>query len=158
MCFQVRTPIHITNFICVFRSSVRVQDLGFFGLKSAGASFSRRLADCMRTLGYTSCKADPDLWFKPMVRPDDGFKYYAYVLLYVDNCLCIHHDATSTLLKIDKYFPMKKDSIGDPDIYLGAKLRKVTLQNGVHCWAQSSSKYIQDLLLNLSSSGNIYQS
>ena len=40
-----------------------------YGLKSAG-SFRNHLADCMRTLGYKSCLADPDLWYKPMVRPD----------------------------------------------------------------------------------------
>jgi hypothetical protein len=64
-----------------------------YGLKSAGASFSRHLADCMRELGYTSCKADPDIWMKEMVRPEDNFRYYAYILLYVDDVLCIHHDA-----------------------------------------------------------------
>ena len=34
-----------------------------YGLKSVGASFQSYLANCMRDLGYTSCKADPDLWF-----------------------------------------------------------------------------------------------
>jgi hypothetical protein len=43
-------------------------------LKSAGSSFPRHLVDCMRTIGWTSCNADPDLWFKPVERPDDGFK------------------------------------------------------------------------------------
>ena len=36
----------------------------FYGLKSAGASFRNHLAECMRNLGYSSCLADPDLWFK----------------------------------------------------------------------------------------------
>jgi hypothetical protein len=62
----------------------------------------------------------------------------------VDDCLCIHHDAdASSLHEIDNYFSMKKPgSTGDPDIYLGAKLHKVTMQNGVQCWAQPSSKYL----------------
>ena len=34
-----------------------------YGLKSAGASFGRHISDCMRTMGFESCKADPDLWF-----------------------------------------------------------------------------------------------
>lgn len=55
-----------------------------YGLKSAGSSFRNHLADCMKTLGYKSCLADPDLWYKPMVRPEDGFKYYAYMLAYVE--------------------------------------------------------------------------
>ena len=48
-----------------------------YGLKSAGASFRSHLASCMRDLGYTSCKADPDLWFKATVRPTDQTQYYA---------------------------------------------------------------------------------
>jgi hypothetical protein len=43
-----------------------------YGLKSAGAAFRAHLASCMRELGYTSCKADPDLWLKPETQPDDG--------------------------------------------------------------------------------------
>ena len=34
-----------------------------YGLKSAGVSFSRHISDCMRTMGFEPCKADPDLWF-----------------------------------------------------------------------------------------------
>jgi ribosomal protein L31E len=119
-----------------------------YGLKTAGSSFQRHLADCMRMIGYQSCKADPDLWYKAMVRPEDGFKYYGYVLLYVDDCLCINHDAERALQEIDKYFPMKAGSIGDPDIYLGAKLRKVRLTNGVEAWAMSPSKYVKDAVAN----------
>ena len=66
-----------------------------------------------------------------MVRPEDNFKYYAYMLLYVDACLVIHHDVEMTLTELDHYFAMKKGSIRDPDIYLGAKLRAVELNNGV---------------------------
>ena len=46
-----------------------------YGLKSAGASFGRHLADCMRNLGYEPCKADGDLWIKPMTRPDAGVTF-----------------------------------------------------------------------------------
>ena len=93
-----------------------------YGLKSTGAAFRNHLADCMRMLGYTSCLADQDVWLRAEVRPSDGHKYYSYMLLYVDDTLCIHHDAESTIRRIDKYFKMKDGSIGDPDIYLGAKL------------------------------------
>ena len=29
----------------------------------------------------------------PMVRPDDGFFYHEYFLIYVDDVMVIHHDA-----------------------------------------------------------------
>lgn len=95
-------------------------------------------------MGYQSCHADWDLWLKPAVRPSDGPKYYAYVLLYVDDCLAVGHDATTQLEEIDNYFAMKAGSIGDPDLYLGGKLKEMTLENGVNAWAISSSKYVQE--------------
>ena len=115
-----------------------------YGLSSAGASFGRHLADCMCALGYESCKEDVDLWYKPMTRPEDNVPYYAYVLLYIDDCMAISHNATTTLQEINKFFQMKPGSIGDPDVYLGGKLRKIRLPNGVLAWANLSFKYVQD--------------
>ena len=119
-----------------------------YGLKSAGAAFRAHLASCMRELGYTSCKADPDLWLKPETRPDDGVRYYSYILCYVDDILCIHHDAMKVLGRINKYLPLKSESVGDPDIYLGAKLRQTQLPNGVWAWALSPSIYVNQAVKN----------
>jgi hypothetical protein len=51
-----------------------------YGLKSAGAVFCVHLASFMRQMGYISCKADPNLWYKAETRPADSFRYYAYIL------------------------------------------------------------------------------
>ena len=68
-----------------------------------------------------------------MLRPGDGFNYYAYVLIYVDDMMVIHRDADSVLWQIDKYFKLKPSLIGDPEIYLVAKLKKMRPENRV--WA-----------------------
>ena len=47
----------------------------------------------------------------------------------------------TALLKIDKFFKMKEGSEGDPDFYLGAKLRKMKLANGVEAWGMISRNY-----------------
>ena len=60
---------------------------------------------------------------KAEIRPDDNFKYYSYILCYVDDILVVHHDAMSILAQINSYLPLKLSLVGDPDIYLGAKLR-----------------------------------
>ena len=129
------------------KTAVIVRSL--YGLKSSGASFRNHLADCMRHLGYTPCAADPDLWLKPMVRPSDGLEYYSYVLCYVDDVLAIGHDAEDVLKKIDKYFGLKPGSLGDPKQYLGAKLRKMRMSNGVWAWAFSPSQYVQESVRNV---------
>ena len=120
-----------------------------YGLKSSGASFRNHLADCMKHLKFVPCLADPDLWMKPMVRPSDGFEYYAYVLIYVDDVMVVHHDAESVLQMIDKYFLLKPSSIGEPDIYLGAKLKKMQLENGVWAWASSPARYVKEAVKNV---------
>ena len=53
------------------------------------------------------------------------------------------------LKDIDWFFKMKPGSIGDPDFYLGAKLRPLQLSDGVMAWAMSSSKYIQAVIDNI---------
>ena len=60
----------------------------------------------------------------------------------------VHRDALSILERIDKYFALKPTSIGDPYIYLGAKLRKMQLPNGVWCWIMSPSNYAQEAVQN----------
>jgi hypothetical protein len=97
----------------------------------------------VRHLGWESCKADHDVWFKPEVRKDDGHQYYAHCLLYVDDILMIHHDSGKALREIDHFFKTKPNLIGDPEFYLGAKLRPTTLPNGVIAWGMSASKYVQ---------------
>jgi hypothetical protein len=104
-----------------------------YSLKTAGATFQAHLASFMRQMGYTSCKADPDLWLKAETRPCDNIRYYSYILCYVDDILVLHHDAMSVLTRINSSLPLKPTSVGDPDIYLGAKLKKTQLANGV--WA-----------------------
>ncbi len=94
-----------------------------YGLRSTGAAFCAHLASFMRQMGYTSCKADPDLWYKAETRPADNFRYYAYILYNVDNILCIHHNPMSVLNLINGYMPLKPSLVGDSDIYLGAKLK-----------------------------------
>ena len=103
----------------------------------------------MCLLGYETCRADPDLWFKAQVRPDNGYEYYEYVLIYVDDSLAISHDAMAALDWMDKFCMTKKGSIGDPDIYLGAKLRKVQMENGVFAWGMSPAKYVQEVVRNI---------
>ena len=98
----------------------------------------------MHDMGYTSCLSDPDLWYKPQTRPYVHFLYYSYILCYVDDIRCIHHDAMTIMNMLDGCFQMKDRSVGDPDIYLGTKLKQTTLTNGVKAWGMSPSKYVQE--------------
>ena len=56
-----------------------------YGGKSAGADYWRHVRKAMDEMGFTSCKADPDVWFRPVITIE-GAEYYQYVLLYTDDC------------------------------------------------------------------------
>jgi hypothetical protein len=120
-----------------------------YGLKSSGAAFRNHLAECMKHLGWHPCRSDRDLWMKAETRPDDGVLYWAYILIYVDDILCVHHEPGSPLAKLDEYLKMKEGSIQFPTFYLGAKLKKTVLPNGVVTWGMSSSKYVQSAVQNV---------
>ena len=110
-----------------------------YGGKSAGRDFWEHLRSCMQFLNFQSCKADPNVWMWCAVKSDGG-EYWEYVLLYCDDVLVISEHGEATLRnEIGKYFELKEESIGLPSIYLGGKMSKVTLNNGVEAWSFSSS-------------------
>jgi hypothetical protein len=120
-----------------------------YGLKSAGAAFRNHLAEFMNHLGWNSCRTDRDLWTKAEIRPYDGVLYWAYILIYADEILCVHHEPGAPLEKLDGYFKMKEGSIQVPTFYLGAKLNKTVLPNCVVAWGMCSRKYVQSAVQNV---------
>ena len=96
----------------------------------------------MAALGYKPFLEDPDIWLK--AQNQDGIDYYSYILCYVDEIMVIHHESRPILERIDNFMKLKESFVGDPDIYLGAKLNKVQMDNDVWCWSIIPSKYVQE--------------
>jgi hypothetical protein len=55
----------------------------------------------------------------------------------------------ATFAKLDEYLKMKEGSIQVPTFYVGAKLKKIVLPNGVIAWGVRSSKYAQYAVHNI---------
>ena len=68
-------------------------------------------------------------------------------MCYLDDILCIHHNADFVLEQLHKFFPLKS-GYGEPDMYLGAKLHKNTLHNRVWAWTMSFTKYVHEAVRN----------
>jgi hypothetical protein len=103
----------------------------------------------MPHLGWKPRRADRDLWMMAETCPDDDMLYWAYILIYVDDILYVHRCPGILIAKLDEYFKMKEGSIQVPNFYLGAKLKKTVLPNGVIAWGVSSSKYVQSAVPNV---------
>ncbi len=67
-----------------------------YGLKSSGAAWRSHLANTLHTMGFQSCLADPDIWFRAACKLN-GKKYYEYLLVYFDDILVLSHDPTKVL-------------------------------------------------------------
>ena len=73
-----------------------------------------------------------------------GTEYWEYALLYTDDVLVVSERCKQFLrFELEKYFELKEESIGPPKIYLGGKMPKVVLENGLTAWSFTSSQYVQ---------------
>ena len=63
-------------------------------------------------------KADPDVWMKIVVKPN-GFKYYEYLLCYVDDILFSSMNPEKIMREIEGTYKLKKGSVSEHVLYLG---------------------------------------
>ena len=78
-----------------------------YGLPIAGAPFRAYLTKHLRSLGYVSGKADPDVHMRRTVKPD-GTEYYEYPIAYVDGVLCCGMDPRHQLEAIGKTIQVER--------------------------------------------------
>ena len=93
-----------------------------YGLKSSGAAFRAFLAEALYDLVYKYSVVDPDVWLRPAIKQQDGFKYREYVLCYVDDVLCIRENKIHTMKGIQSKFKLKDEKMEKTNVYLGAEL------------------------------------
>ena len=120
-----------------------------YGLKSSALQFRNFLANTLGNhLGFKSSLADPDVWYKAETKPD-GFKYYSYILVYVDDLLIIDQAPARYMKMIQENFTLKPDSIEIPKMYLGAEIGKVQYADGSYAWTMSPDSYIKKIIANI---------
>ena len=129
------------------KGQVFIIDRALYGLKSSGAAFRAFLAERLDDMGFKSSGADPDVWLRQTVKID-GERCYEYILVYVDDLLCISVDATSTLNEVQHKFKFKKGKIAPPEIYLGGRLEKKKL-NDKDVWTITSQDYVKAAVANV---------
>ena len=80
------------------------------------------------------------MWMQEAVTAESA-EYWEYIMLYTDYVMVISDTGEKTLRDgIGKYFQLKEESIGEPKIYLGRHMQKVTLENVQAAWAFGSSQ------------------
>jgi hypothetical protein len=77
-----------------------------YGLKTSRAARRAHFTQTLHELNFQSCLADPDVWFRPAVKAN-GFHYYEYILVYVDDLLVLSHQPTSIMKNLEAYYRLK---------------------------------------------------
>ena len=110
------------------------------------------MAATLRDYGYTSCKADPDVWMRARTKPD-GFQYWSYILVYTDDILIIDHEPKCAMDYLASRYTLKPGSVKEPDQYLGAQISKFYIDGAENpekpCWAMSSEKYVKQAVADV---------
>ena len=121
-----------------------------YGLKSSGTSWCAMFNASILEMGFEATIADPDVYRKANANAD-GFKYYEYILVYVD-VLIISHTPTEHLERIKANYELNPSSIRPPSRYLGADVRKVTRPGdpiGREYWSFSANSYVKNAVRNV---------
>ena len=110
-----------------------------YGLRSSGQRWHDRLFDCLVELGFTPCKAEPDIWLR------QNGDVYEHVAVYVDDLALALKDPQALLdqLTSDPYNFKLKGS-GPITFHLGMDFFRDS--DGVLCMAPK--KYIEKMIAN----------
>jgi hypothetical protein len=127
-----------------------------YGLKSSGAAWHAQLSTTLNDMNFTPSKADPDVWMRAACQPN-GYEYYEYILVYVDDLLVVSHAPELIMETIRKAYRLKEEP-APPSTYLGATVKPWSIPNETrHVWSMNSQHYIKEAIrcleLELSKAG-----
>ena len=109
-----------------------------YGLRSSGARWHDRFADCITELGFFPCKSEPDIWMR---RNGDT---YEYVAVYVDDLAIAMKNPQEFVDILENKHKFKTKGTGPINFHLGMEFARdddTTLR-------LSSAKYIEKLNKN----------
>ena len=84
-----------------------------YGLRSSGARWHDRFADCIREIGFFPCKAEPDIWMRKKNN------LYEYIAVYVDDLAIAMKDPKELTDILEKRHKFKLKGTGPITFHLG---------------------------------------
>ena len=125
--------------------SVMILRKAIYGLKTAGNSWHKALAELIDSMGFTSNLADPDVWTRKATR-ENGEEYYEWIICYVDDILAISENPKGIMEAIGSKYDLK-DTVKPPERYLGANIGRWKLPDGRETWCMSGKDYIKSAIV-----------
>ncbi len=87
-----------------------------YGLRTSGARWHEHFADTLCDLGFTPCKADPDVWMK------NCGTHYEYICVYVDNLAIAMRNPQEFIDVLVNDCGYKLKGVGPMEYHLGADI------------------------------------
>jgi hypothetical protein len=109
-----------------------------YGLRTSGARWHDRLSDVLRDLGFTPCKAEPDVWMRR------NGERYEYIAVYVDDLAMAMVNPKEFIHLLEEKYKFKFKGTGPIAFHLGMDIYRE--DDGTLC--MTSRKYIDRILLN----------
>jgi hypothetical protein len=113
------------------------------------------MAATLQDHGYSSCRADPDVWMRAKSKPD-GFWCWSYIMVYTDDILVVDHEPKLVMDYLASCYTLKPGSVKEPDTYyLGAQVStgKFYIDGASDPekprWAMSSEKYVKQAVADV---------
>jgi hypothetical protein len=109
-----------------------------YGLRSSGARWHDKFADCMRDIGFQPCKAEPDIWLRR------NGNIYEYIAVYVDDLAMALVDPQTFVTVLEDKYKFKLKGTGPISYHLGMDFFRE--DDGTLCIAPR--KYIEKMVGN----------
>ncbi len=107
-----------------------------YGLRTSGLRWHECFADCLRDMGFTPSKAEPDIWMRW------NGNIYEYIGVYVDDVAAAAKDPKAITDLLQSKYQFKLKGTGPITFHLGCDF--VREDDGTMC--MSPRKYIEKLL------------
>ena len=107
-----------------------------YGLRSSGARWHDKFADCLRELGFHPCKAEPDIWMRKVGQ------LYEYIAVYVDDLAMAMIDPQEFVSILESRYNFKLKGTGAISFHLGMDLHRD--KDGILCI--TPIKYIEKMI------------
>ena len=115
---------------------ILIVNKALYGLRSSGARWHDKFADCMRELDFYPCKAEPDIWMRK------NGDIYEYVAVYVDDLAIGMKDPKAFITILEQKYKFKTKGSGPISFHLGMNFSRD--EDGTLCI--TSTKYIEKMM------------
>ena len=109
-----------------------------YGLRSSGARWHDRFADCISELGFFPCKSEPDIWMRKLGN------IYEYVAVYVDDLAIAMKNPKEFVDILENKHKFKTKGTGPISFHLGMDFTRD--EDNTLCL--SPTKYIEKVMKN----------